>query len=962
MKLAGRYEIQRELGRGGMATVHLAHDTALDRNVAIKMIRLDGVKSEIAGTFLPARRAWSPSSNHPAIVPVYDFQRDGELMFYVMPVVEGVTLRTMLDGGPLSALAVVGIGLQLTSALAYSHLRGVVHRDIKPENIMIEGDDNGQARVLLTDYGLAVIAYEQRITDAGTIIGTPAYLSPEQVREGHVDARTDIYMLGAVLYECLTGAPPFDDTGSSRLYRILSDTPLAPSSGEPALDALVMQCLEKRMGDRPQMACDVGERLQEILGDRETNGSIVARAEPSMPDAPYAQTSLNVDSQLLVGREAEVSVVSKSLSHVLRERTAQLLFISGERGSGKSRMLDELVRLAAVQGVPCLRTSFEEDSLPLLAFAELLYKYLERRTDGGVSESGDGVPTIDRTLDPLQFGRALAAVVAQAPLVLALDDAHKAPGALHAMEQMFAELDDTPALIVCTSEPRRVPRALARHSRFREVSLAPLSPSDHRTLIRDLLLIDALPGLPDVDDALAESMYQHTLGNPGRTNELVTLFCADGRLTQNGDRWQLVVEEAPGSEHDKIGDKLLVEGEYEAAKDAFEAAHTERRLSGRTDIQDECNYLLRLANLAHKLGRYDDAIQHCDQGLELLNDQSPLTAARLMAAAGLACTSAGRFDDAADWIGRALDRLEEVEHRTGERTRVEASLYRTQGNMHVGRGRPVKAIAAYEKSLELVDPRVDAWEHSIALFNVGEACTLAGDYERAMRFLGEAFAAKSRINDRWGLSYTHAMRSRIHFDFGELEAASVEATAGLELGQAIHDPKLCSIHRTLLGRIHLALGQVDKAQPLLRQALSDGISCDAIPEVIDAHLQLADLHVLRDQLQQAADAARAALDLAAASGSTSARGRALLSLGRIEESSTRFASAERRYRRASEILAREGNPYRMLEVRVAEASLAKSRGQLAEARDLLTDVVGQAGTLGAELARTVATRILTTLG
>ena len=235
--LQARYQLEAELGRGGMATVYLAHDLQHGRRVAIKVLH-----PELAGAvghdrFLREIRIASDLS-HPHILPLLDsgaaVAGQSVLPYYVMPFVEGESLRTRLQREQLLPIEeAVKIGHDVATALSYAHRRGVVHRDIKPENILLTGDE-----AVVADFGIARAidrAVEAEvITSAGLAVGTPAYMSPEQgAAHQEVDGRSDIYSLGCVLYEMLGGEPPFSGANANAIvarHRVDAVPPFAPSA------------------------------------------------------------------------------------------------------------------------------------------------------------------------------------------------------------------------------------------------------------------------------------------------------------------------------------------------------------------------------------------------------------------------------------------------------------------------------------------------------------------------------------------------------------------------------------------------------------------------------------------------------------------------------------------------------------------------------------------------------------
>jgi serine/threonine-protein kinase len=267
--LAGRYTVERELGAGGMATVYLAHDVRHDRKVALKVLREELSASLGKERFLREIKV-AAALQHPHILPLYDSGAAGDLLFYVMPYVDGPSLRDRLaKEGELPIPEAVRILRDIADALTEAHRHGVVHRDLKPENVMLRG-----RHALVMDFGVAKALSEatgrQSLTTVGVALGTPTYMAPEQaVADPHVDHRADIYAFGVVAYELLAGRPPF--TGSSPqqvLAAHVTSTPEPIATCRPvpaALAALVMRCLEKRPADRPQSAEELVPQLEALM-------------------------------------------------------------------------------------------------------------------------------------------------------------------------------------------------------------------------------------------------------------------------------------------------------------------------------------------------------------------------------------------------------------------------------------------------------------------------------------------------------------------------------------------------------------------------------------------------------------------------------------------------------------------------------------------------------------------------
>ena len=291
--IADRYRLEEEVGRGGHGRVLRATDLRHERAVAIKVLHPELAPSQIATRFAREVRVVA-SLHHPNILPLFESGTVAGTVFYVMPLVEGASLRDRLTSdGALSVRDAVAIARQVAAALAAAHRRGVVHRDIKPENILLVGGDHAGAAgsaegirppdALLTDFGIACAldgATDAGLTGPGMIVGTPAYMSPEQSVPGEaIDGRADVYSLGCVLHEMLTGTPPFTGESSRAiLARHASESPPSLQQLRPdvpaSLAAVVRRALEKKAEARFPSAADFADAL---------DGAATPHASPLLP-------------------------------------------------------------------------------------------------------------------------------------------------------------------------------------------------------------------------------------------------------------------------------------------------------------------------------------------------------------------------------------------------------------------------------------------------------------------------------------------------------------------------------------------------------------------------------------------------------------------------------------------------------------------------------------------------------
>ncbi|HTD52428.1 MAG TPA: ABC transporter substrate-binding protein, partial [Thermoanaerobaculia bacterium] len=569
-RLSERYEIVGELGRGGMGVVYRARDPLLNREVAIKFISSADLAPDIEGRFQREAQIVA-QMDHPAIVPIHDLGRHEGSLFFVMPLVGGTNLLRLIRDQALRLGDVIDIGIQVADALDYSHARGVVHRDIKPANIMVTREEGLAVRVRVMDFGLAHAVSETRLTKTGTLIGTIAYLSPEQVTSRAFDARSDIYSLGTVLYECLVGDPPFSGELQSVLYRIVHEIPQPPRAlgveiREELQDA-ILRCLEKDPAKRPQKASQIAEALRRhrsSMGSEEFRMSVVLSPSRMMPRPAVSA---------FIGREKEFAELQRRLNAAIAG-DCQFAVVAGEPGIGKTRLLEELKTLAVARKIRVLYGRFIEQggTFSYQGFYELIQDYFRSRDSGSSSERPDFsdlaadlirlFPQLSeiselraaasgetrapeateekKPEDRIQIfellARTLTRLAGGKPLVLILENLHGADISIEALQYIVRRLGPTPTLIVGsyrqTETDKRHPLtrtldSFADDPRFVSVTLGPFSPSEHRALVASLV------GAPKIADDLARRLHGATEGNPFFTKELIRSLVESGGIAKD---------------------------------------------------------------------------------------------------------------------------------------------------------------------------------------------------------------------------------------------------------------------------------------------------------------------------------------------------------------------------------------------------------------------------------------------
>jgi hypothetical protein len=557
----GRYKVVKKLGEGGKGIVFKAEDTRLGRSVAIKIIKGEGLDQESFARFEREAKATAGLS-HPHIVAIYDIGREGESHYLVLEFVDGPNLGGLIrsqPGGHCDVATTLRIGSQVCQALECAHSHGILHRDIKPENIMITSDGLPK----LMDFGLARALGGPKLTQRGVIVGTPAYLPPEQALGKHVDARSDLYSLGCVLYEMVTGRPLFpSDDPVKIIFSHINDLPIMPRRIAPeipeALEQVILKLLSKDPDKRYQSAGELFQALKSVIEAPE--------AKPAPIEVPAGEKSVEAFptpeprwAQELVNREQEMKVLRARLDAALRSE-GSLVFITGEAGIGKTRLIYELRSYAKLRGAQCLMGGgYErEGAVPYQPWSDIIREYahwapplLMFKAVGAfapglaklVPELGEKLGTIPpppSAPNVQQHIRLFEAVTQffvniskEVPLVLFLDDLQWFDDASMELLLHMARAINAERLLVLGAyrdleldDQRSLARTVAEMNRerlFYMIPLKRLASSEVFQMVRQTLGEKVPSELPDL-------VYGKTEGNPFFVEEVLRSLVEEGAV------------------------------------------------------------------------------------------------------------------------------------------------------------------------------------------------------------------------------------------------------------------------------------------------------------------------------------------------------------------------------------------------------------------------------------------------
>ena len=864
--LQDRYRIDAELGSGGMGVVYRAHDSLLDREVAVKLLSESGLGTEGRDRMLREAQAIA-KLNHPNIVQVHDAGQLDDTPFIVMELVEGQSLH---DQPPKDPQGIVAVARQICAALEHAHQHGIIHRDLKPENVILEPD--GTAKLM--DFGLAR-SVASRLTTEGDITGTVFYLAPELALGQDFDGRADLYSLGVMLYELTTGELPFSKGDPlTVISQHVHATPVAPQARNsditPRLEHLILQLLNKRPDDRPETATALLYALDnpELLDP----GGVTDREQAVLRRVARGH---------FVGRQRELKQ-ARSVWLQAQQGRGQALLISGEPGIGKSRLTRELATQAEISGGRVLvGECYPEGGVPYSPFAQMLRRALHWTIHNG-SELPDFVladllslapdlrpyyPDVPENppLDPeSQQQRLFESVVTlctrlseQAPLFLAIEDAHWADsGSLALFRHLARRTKEKRAMVVATyrevelGESRPLQEMLVDLNRERLADRLKLGRFD-REATRNLL---AAIFEEDITPEFLDRIFAETEGNPFFIEELSKALVEDGKLYFEDGRWhrpameeldlpqsvRVAIQSRLAKLSDPVQDVLRMaavlghEFDFETLAYALEqdedllieALETAERsqlieeLSAERGGTFRFGHALIASTLAEDLsglrrrrmhGRAAEAIRHLrPDDFETLayhysesGDLEQGLAYSLKA--GERAIKFSAYTEALRHLNRALE-IAEAQGLTDESIRILESI----GDVQSGRDF-IRSVAAYQRAMEL-SPLPEKQAELKA--KIGTVNALAGD-ERGLPLIDEAIAELDPATQASQLAQAIASLGRFYHNRGQHGKAIEYLERARQIAEPIEDPgSLLYIYAYLAG----AYQQLAEFQQSLRWA------------------------------------------------------------------------------------------------------------------------------------------------
>lgn len=811
-----RYQIIKKLGAGGMGEVFLAQDTRLERKVAIKILPAKSIEDSHARKRLIREAKAAATLDHPNICTIHEVNEEGDDPFIVMQYIEGETLWDKVRNNPLAPAEVVHIGTQAAEALAEAHSHGIVHRDIKPQNVIIT--PRGQVKIL--DFGLAKQLQNERaidkeaktetqLTEHGQIVGTVGYMSPEQLRAGNIDARSDVFSLGVTLYESATGKPAF--SGNSKIEissQVLHIDPPKPSQIipgiPPGLEEIILKAMAKDVEARYQSANAMLEDLHKLQASLSV-GSGLLTIEPRSSMVTAAVTRAWKRKPIKIGVFV-VPVLIVGILLGLRIWHPPPYQPSAEAKSWYDRGTDAIRAGTYYQASKALERSTKIDDRFALAHARLAEAYVEiDYPDKAREELLHAMSLVpDRSALTSKDAMYLNAIEATVRRDFAGAIAYFGKIAEQAspLEKSSAYVD----LGRSYEKNENIDKAIECY-----LQAAKADPQSAAAFLRLAILYGRRQDLKNATDAFdkAETLYQAMTNPEGLTEVLYqrgSLLSKIRKLAEAKTQLEKALETSRSTDNRyqfvktqlQLSSVYYAEGNTERAK---EIATEAIGLAQANNIRNlATNGLIDLGYTLISRGEFNEASKYFKQALDFAQaDKALRTEARAKLALGTLSFQQGNLDEAISLLGEALQFYQPA----GYRKETSITLL-TLGRAHRNKGEYEIALTSFEQQLQLAkdlgDPAQLAASHlSIAI--------LLGEYQEryadALPHLDESYRIDESTGSKIGMGYDQLYRGMVLWQLGRYQ----EADAALKLAFSIANQPEAS-YKEVLAWVHLTESQM----------------------------------------------------------------------------------------------------------------------------------------------------------
>jgi tetratricopeptide (TPR) repeat protein/tRNA A-37 threonylcarbamoyl transferase component Bud32 len=858
----GRYTLLKKLGEGGKGLVYKARDTVLNRVVAIKMLKTAVSSEEAYSRFMREAQAVA-KLNHPNIVSIYDIGKEDGKQFFVLEFVDGMSLRDLMKtypGGKLDAQTVLRIVIDVCSALHYAHSQGVLHRDIKPENILVT--EEGVAKLM--DFGLAKMLGEPSITQEGIIVGTVAYVAPENALGKGADVKSDLYSFGAVLYEMVTGKPPFSGEDPVKIiFSHVHDYPTSPNRLSPevpqALTDCIMKLLEKEPGKRFQNAALLLEELKAMGEDllRETlvpSRKTIAVVPPLRPSG--------IKEIQLVNRYEEMTILREAVDKTVRGEGG-LVFLYGEAGIGKTRLARELGAYARLRGMQVLYgrcpALFRMDGVPpYVLWNEVIKDYLQvctpeqlykvigyypgevcklvpevRQKLGMVPQSLPISPEHERDRFFEAVSQFIVNVSKEAPLMVVLDDLQWTDqSSLLLLHYLVRGVQKEHLLLLGdyrdTDIDERHPltpvlNELNRERLLQSVRLKRMSLHDICEMIKGILEQDEVPS------GFCEMVFEKTRGNPFFAEEVIKSLMEEGIVYRERNKW--IVRELSKIEFPKTV-KSVVKSRLSRLDDECQSVLIMASFVGKdfafevlrevTGIEEEkllqvMERILKTELVKEKVIRGKDVYSFADAIVkDVMHEEiSHLRHKKLHNSVGLALERA--------YANKIDEHFGELAYHFLEGGNSEKALdYFLKG------GEKAEAVYAHgeassylQHALTLIEEKEGEVEDRARVTErLGDIKSLVGEIDSSLEWWNKSLMLWSQLENRKDVSRVHVKMARLLWErVGEREKASKHHQAALDiLGKEPESEELANLYEDISHMLWRS-GDYARAESFTQKAL-----------------------------------------------------------------------------------------------------------------------------------------------